>query len=513
MRKCMRVLVVVAVGSIALLPARALAQTTTSSEVELLKQELKRLQERLQKLEQAQSAPAPAPAPAPAAPPGATTTTAPVAPGLVPVAQVPPRPGETEIQLDREHIFERFGLPRPELGGVRFSGFFVGSANYNSRLQMVPEFAGSIPVSSEPNRVDFRFDSFTIGAYKTFAPWLSAGASLEVENHVHRHSHGFDPDFGCPGFDRCIEQFGSESGETEISLHRMNLTGIAPLGNGLAISFGRFDTPYGYERHDAALNLTATTSELQRFGRPQSFTGFQVAYTFAPWLDVVGWVANQWENETVENGFQDNNSAKSFGGRVGFTPLQGEQLLNFGIGGWIGPERDEDTRHNRWILDADVTWSPMARLLLAAEIVYGGEAKVSFRRRGEPFPAAAVDDRDVNWLTFYALAHYDFTKWLGLTFRYGFFDDYQGWRTGVAQVLQSFTLTPMVHLSRLIPDLRPLGLTYARTRHPLDWVDLRLEYRFDKSNQSVFSNSKPGIPITSADKTAQEVTLQFVVNY
>jgi len=155
----------------------------------------------------------------------------------------------------------------------------------------------------------------------------------------------------------------------------------------------------------------------------------------------------------------------------------------------------------------------VARLLLAAEIVYGGEEKVSFRRRGDPFPQAAVEDRDVNWLTFYALAHYDFTKWFGLTFRYGFFDDYQGSRTGVAQVLQSFTLTPMVHLSRLIPDLRPLGVTYARTRHPLDWVDVRLEYRFDKSNQPVFSNSKPGIPITSADKTAQEVTLQFVVNY
>src|SRR5438046_8789419 len=81
------------------------------------------------------------------------------------------------------------GLPKPEIGGVRISGFFVGSANYNSHIQMVPEFAGNAPVSSEPGSLDFRFDQFTIGAYKTFSPSLSAGASLEVERHRHPPSH------------------------------------------------------------------------------------------------------------------------------------------------------------------------------------------------------------------------------------------------------------------------------------------------------------------------------------
>ena len=33
--------------------------------------------------------------------------------------------------------------------GVRVSGFFVGSANYNSHVQLVPEFAGSGPLTSE----------------------------------------------------------------------------------------------------------------------------------------------------------------------------------------------------------------------------------------------------------------------------------------------------------------------------------------------------------------------------
>jgi hypothetical protein len=501
MRTSIHGVAIVAIAVLMLSPSSSLAQTA-SSEVEQLKQELRRIQERLQKLEQQQQQ---APVPPPTSVPAAPQVSAPPA---------PPAPGEREISLEREHPFELLGLPKPELGGVRFSGFFVGSANYNSRIQMVPEFAGSVPLSSEPRRTDFRFDQFTFGAFKTFAPWLSAGASLEVERHGHRHSHGFDPDFGCPSSGAlCVEQFGAEEIETEVSLHRFNITGIAPIGNGLALSFGRFDTPFGYERHDAALNLTATTSELQWFGRPQSMTGFTAAYQFTPWLDVTGWVVNRWENETTEDPLEDNNRDKSFGGRLGFTPLSGAQLLNIGIGGWWGPERDDDTKNARWIIDGDVTWSPTSRLLVAGEIVYGGESGASFRRRGLPFAAAAIEDRDVNWLALYALVHYDFRSWLGLSLRYGFFNDYQGARTGVQQILQSFTIAPILHLSRLIPDLRPLGVTYARTRHPLDWVDVRLEYRLNHSNQPVFSSAKPGVPITDADHTGHEVTLQFVVNY
>ncbi|OLC17385.1 MAG: hypothetical protein AUH29_01935 [Candidatus Rokubacteria bacterium 13_1_40CM_69_27] len=512
------------VGSLALAwlwPASALAQQSPPpSELEVLKQEVGRLQERLQQLEQAQQGDKaqqqrPAPSPPPAAMPLAVQT--PPASAMPVTAQappaVPPRPGEREIQLEREHPAEMLGLPKPEIGGARISGFFVGSANYNSHIQMVPEFAGNAPVSSEPRSLDFRFDQFTIGAFKTFSPWLSAGASIEVERHAARHSHGFDPDFGCDTGGVCIEQFGSEAIETEISLHRFNITGIAPLGNGLALSFGRFDTPFGYERHDAALNLTATLSEVNRFGRPMSMTGFQAWYAFAPWFDVTAWVVNRWENETTEDPLEDNNRDKSFGGRVGFTPLYGAQLLNFGIGGWWGPEQDDNTKSERWILDFDVTWSPLPRLLLAGELVYGGESGVSFRRRGIPFAADEVSNKNVNWLGLYALAHYDLTRWLGLSFRYGFFDDQDGARTGVKQALHSFTIAPIVHLSRLIPDLRPLGVTYARTRHPLDWVDVRLEYRLNHSNKPVFSDARPGVPILDADRDSHQVTLQFVVNF
>src|SRR5207244_2267635 len=112
----------------------ALGQTV-SSEVEALRGEIQKLQERLNRLEQSQRAPAP-----PSVPPSAQAPAA-------PAAQLPPRPGEREVLLERGHPLEVIGLPKPEIGTLRLSGFFVGSFNYNNRIQMVPEFAGGIPVT------------------------------------------------------------------------------------------------------------------------------------------------------------------------------------------------------------------------------------------------------------------------------------------------------------------------------------------------------------------------------
>lgn len=474
--------------------AWAVAQSPAvpDGEVEAIRKEIEKLQERLQRLEQGRRVPSPVPAtPSPAAPPAP----------------------EREITLDREHPFELLGLPKPEAAGARFNGFFAASASYNSRVQMVPEFAGGAPALADPESVNFRFDTFTLGVSKTFAPWLSAAASIEVESHRDRHSHGFDPAFGCPGAGVCIERFGSEEAETEVDLHRFHITGIVPLGTGLALSFGRFDVPFGVERHDQNLLLTATTSEVFQFGRPTSMTGFQGTYAFTPWLDLTAWVVNRWEAVTTHDPFDDNNRAKSVGGRLGFTPLPTARLLNIGLGGWWGHEQADDTAHRRWLVDLDVTWSPLPRLLLAGEAIYGGEEGVSFRERGIPFPAGAVDDEDVRWWGFYLLAHYDLRDWLGLSFRYGFFRDEDGARTGVEQTLQSWTVAPVLHLSRLVPGLRPAGVAYPRSRHSLDWVDLKLEYRLNHSSRPVFSDRRPGVDILDADRTSHQLQLQFVVNY
>src|SRR5262249_61279775 len=113
------------------------------------------------------------------------------------------------------------------------------------------------------------------------------------------------------------ERFGAETPSVEAPLDKFNLTVVAPIGNGLAISLARFDLPFGFERHDEILNLTATTSEVFQFGRPQRGTGFTLAYQFAPWLDAQAWAVNRGESETPPDPFDHANKDKSFGAPLG----------------------------------------------------------------------------------------------------------------------------------------------------------------------------------------------------
>jgi hypothetical protein len=233
----------------------------------------------------------------------------------------------------------------------------------------------------------------------------------------------------------------------------------------------------------------------------------------SPMLDVAGWWVNRWESETTHTPFDDNNSGKSYGGRFGVTPISTGRLLNFGIGGFVGPEQDLNNDRKRWVVDVDFVAAPSSQMFFAGEFVFGGEESVSFRRRGSPFPQPAFVDEDVSWTAGYLVAHGDTHDWLGLNFRYGFINDDDGARTGVDQTLQSITLGPTFHLSAITTDMGNTGAAYGRTRHPIHWLDVKVEYRYNFSDQPVFSATRPSIDITDATKNGHQLQAQFVLNF
>jgi hypothetical protein len=242
-------------------------------------------------------------------------------------------------------------------------------------------------------------------------------------------------------------------------------------------------------------------------------TGLQVAYSFSPRVDLAMWAVNRWESET--SGAEDPNDVnkgKSLGGRLGLTPFPEERLLNVGLGGFFGREREGDDPARRWVVSADATWAPTSRSFVATEVVWGGEKDVSMRERGMPI-AAPAQTVDSGWKGLYVIGHHDVLEGLGITLRYGWLDDEDGARTGVTQKLSSWTLTPVVHLSRLVTGLRSTGAAYARTRHPIDALDLKVEYRLNRSDRTVFSAVEPGADITDASKTSQQVQLQLAWNF
>lgn len=400
-------------------------------------------------------------------------------------------------------------------------GFAVGSASWQSRTQLVPEFAGGAQALADPRQVNFRFDKVGVALSKRFASWLRASAAFEVESHKDKHSHlRTDTTTQCVGVPAPCETFGAETPSTEATLDKLEITAIAPIGTGLGFSFGRFDVPFGIERHDEVLNLTATTSEIYQFAKPQNYTGVQAFYAFGPQLDVNFWVANRWESHTTHEPFDDNNRTKSIGGRIGFSPAVGEQLLNVGIGGWYGAERtpppsatgSSSSGPKRRLASLDATWSPTRRTLLAAELVAGKEDEVSFRERGWPISQPAVSGIEASWRGGYVMAHLEALPWLGLTARLGYLDDEDGWRTGVAQKLKSITLVSTFHLSALVGE-RPVRWTYPRSPIRIHEASVKVEYRHNRSNQPVFSRADAPLADPDTARSSDQVQVQLVVNF
>jgi putative OmpL-like beta-barrel porin-2 len=397
------------------------------------------------------------------------------------------------------------------LGQLEISGFAIGSMNWNSHIQMVPEFAGGAQALSDPRQTNFRFDKFGVAFNKRFGPTLSVMAAVEVESHRDKHTHlRSDPATQCVGTPVPCESFGAEDPATESTLDKLAVTWFP--WSALGFSFGRFDVPFGVERHDEVLNMTATTSEIYQFAKPQKFTGLQAFYLPGPRVDFNFWVANRWESETTHEAFDDNNKAKSVGARIGFSPAVRDGLLNFGVGGWYGAEGDNLNGPKRSVVDLDATWSPSSRTAYTAEVLWGTEDGVSFRERGFPFAAPAQDNIKAKWAGGMIMAHHEMNRWLALTGRYGYMDDQNAWRTGVEQKLQSITLVGTVHLSALAGKA-PLLVTYPRTQVRIHDVDLKMEYRYNNSNQTVFSDAPSPLAPTDAQKSSHQVQLQLAVNF
>ena len=79
--------------------------------------------------------------------------------------------------------------------------------------------------------------------------------------------------------------------------------------------------------------------------------------------------------------------------------------------------------------------------------------------------------------------------------------------------LHSITLAPIFHLSRLIPDLKPTGSFFTRSMVPIDWVNVKLEYRFNYSTREAFSNNSPNTAILDGSHSSHQVQLQVNVNF
>lgn len=257
------------------------------------------------------------------------------------------------------------------------------------------------------------------------------------------------------------------SGLSDVSLEQGFIWIDLPAG--LKFTFGKFNAPIGFELVDPTQMYQYSHAMVFIYGLPTNITGASLSGA-AGILDFTVYAVNGWDR------IQDNNKEKTFGGRVGVTPLEG---VNAGLSYVTGKE-DDDGASNLNVLDVDMTIKAITGFTIGAEFNMG-------KYEGQSGVSAG---KDAEWSGYLVMANYAITDKAAVTLRYDSFEDKDGARfgSGVKEKRDAFTVSPSYLIA---PGFGSL-----------------LEFKYTKSDQKVFVD-KNG----EANDSLTEVALEFTYSF
>ncbi|MFH0800603.1 MAG: outer membrane beta-barrel protein [Pseudomonadota bacterium] len=242
-------------------------------------------------------------------------------------------------------------------------------------------------------------------------------------------------------------------------LEQAYATANIPLGNGVEILFGRFNTPIGFEAADATDNDTISKSVLGTALRPTNTTGVKIYYAFSDLVDLHFYVVN---TLTQDSTLKVNN-VPSLGMRLGFNWGQEGSESTFGISPFFGPETRASNRHFTYGADMDLNWWITEAFALGAEGLYRRDNSIS----GSPYD-------NVNYMSGLLNLHYVFSDVWDGTLKYVFAKQFKTSNNGLAAAATIFTPANLTGEHQSIQQIALAG-GYSIA----DGAKLKLEGRFD----------------------------------
>jgi len=246
---------------------------------------------------------------------------------------------------------------------------------------------------------------------------------------------------------------------------------LAPVGNGINFYGGKFVTLAGYEVIEAKDNPNITRSILFGFAIPFTHTGIRADYTAGP-LTLTAGLNNGWDQ------VKDLNDDATIESQVAFS-YSGGAITDFwlGVTGYFGREFVEvenaigDTASsNGWreLITAVATMTLMDKLTFIVDADFGWQQDLILD--------VGAEDINASWWGIAGYVVLDVHPAINLALRGEYFDDADGFRTGLEQ--QLFELTPTL-------SVKPFKGLIADNRF-LDNFEARAEFRWDHSDESFF---------------------------
>jgi len=303
-----------------------------------------------------------------------------------------------------------------------------------------------------PDNQQFAINAFTVSVSKT--PTMEGGIMDLL---------GFRADIL---FGEQADSLGADGLDSNVvSPYQAYLQILAPVGNGLNIYAGRFVTLAGYEVIEAKDDPNITRSILFGFAIPFTHTGIRADYTAGP-LTLTAGLNNGWDTVFDSNGDATIESQIAFsysGGAVSDAWL--------GVTGYFGKEPDGfDFDGNGWreLITAVGTLTLMEKVTFIVDADFGWQQDVIFDELG--------DEENVSWWGIAGYIVADLHPAVTVSVRGEYFDDPDGFRTGLEQHL--YEVTPTL-------SLKPFKGLIAGNKY-LDNFEARAEFRWDHSDENYF---------------------------
>lgn len=235
--------------------------------------------------------------------------------------------------------------------------------------------------ASDTSRLGFRFD-FNVGQ----------GADI---------SHSGEP--GGPSYFRNLQQG--------------YVTYLAPIGKGLQVDVGKFVTPHGAEVIETKDNWNYSRSLLFALAIPYYHMGARVAYPVHEKLTVTGFIMNGWNNVV------ENNSAKTVALQALVKPTAKLTVAQNYI---VGAEQADDDDDYRQVFDTVVSYAITDKLSVMGNYDFGRDRLAGVTQQ---------------WQGVAGYLRAQINDWWALSPRVEWFEDRDGFTTGLAQTVKEVTIT------------------------------------------------------------------------
>lgn len=279
----------------------------------------------------------------------------------------------------------------------------------------------------------------------TLGEWNGAGFKLDV-------NWGDTPEIIYDTIQGALGEGVVQSWEKAIQ--HASVGWVAPIGKGLRLDVGKFVTHIGGETIEGIKNNNLSHSYIYTYAIPFQDTGVRLNY---PWSDkfyTEVYVLRGWNVTTG-----DNNRGVTGGPSIGWLPCPWFNLyLNY----LVGAEQRNNEGNLRHLVDFQAFFNtpiPKLNLLLFGD--YGFEDN-----------AVGGNKQNAVWHALAGVARYQLTDHLEPAIRLEYFQDQDGFQTGVDQHLYGVTVT----------------LNYKMALAKGFNLLVRPEYRFDKTSENFFSS-------------------------